>query len=246
MSIDVVLLDIEGCLTERKGKPIALEPLQVLQKAQSNVPFALCTGRPQAYAEAMIQILGLKAFQIPSIIENGCYLFDPAAHKLIPHPNIKGVEKGFLNLKKMLRAHMPEGKIEPGKELCISLIPTSDTEVERLYEKVRALVCAMPQVSDQITLAYSNSAVDITPRGIDKGRGAVFLCEYLDTWPDRILAIGDANNDRSVLSFASHVGCPSNATQEIKDLVSAKGGHVAKNSCCDGVIEILRYFEIIS
>jgi hydroxymethylpyrimidine pyrophosphatase-like HAD family hydrolase len=57
-----VLIDIEGCLTIRKGKSITPEILMQFirfQSMQKLIPIALCTGRPQPYVEATLQTLGL-------------------------------------------------------------------------------------------------------------------------------------------------------------------------------------------
>ncbi|MBI4120781.1 MAG: HAD family phosphatase [Parcubacteria group bacterium] len=240
---ELALLDIEGCLTVRKGEPIPIDELLYLIDTISFVPLALCTGRPQPYAEAMIQLLGEKAFRKPSIVENGCFLYDPMADRLIPHPKIDAeVKRTFRAIKEHLEEKFPEVGIEPCKEVCLSLMPPKSVSVESLFEQVRV---GMGDFEDEIFLAHSNSAVDITPKGIDKGAGVRFLCEYLGISPESVVAIGDSNGDLPALRIAGRIGCPGNATPAVKELVTKKRGHVAGRMYAQGTTDVLKHFGII-
>lgn len=243
MSHEIVVIDIEGCLTIKKGAPLPLMELYALQKAKASVPFALCTGRPQPYAEAIIQILGPNAFLRPSIVENGCFLYDPRKETLFPHPLIKGLGESFREIRRFLEVRCPEAPVEPGKELCISLTLMEGERIEELFQKVQGL---LESFREKISIAHSNSAVDITPKGIDKGAGMLFLCKHTGIPWENVIAIGDSNNDIPVLSLAGYSACPSNSKGEVIDLVREKGGYVAKAAYAEGVTEILRHYRVIS
>lgn len=243
MKILLVTLDIEGCLTINKGVALPLQALDRLQKAKATAPFVLSTGRPQPYAELMIQILGPKASVYPSVVENGCFLYDSQKEIMFPHPLVtKGIIEDFDGIRGILEECFPESPVQPGKELCISLTPHKKIGVEDLFQSVQR---ALEIYKKKIFISHSNSAVDITPKGIDKGTGLLFLCKHIGISPGSVLAIGDSNNDMQVLSLAGYVGCPSNSKNEVIDLVRKKGGYVAKTAYTDGVIEILRHYRLI-
>jgi hypothetical protein len=186
------------------------------------------------------------------LVENGCFLYDQTADHLIPNPLLTTERRmSFRAMRERIESVIPQGtNIEPGKEVCVSLNPPEGMTIFDLYE----LVCDTLQeflLGGEIEILYSNSAVDIIPRGINKGSGIVFLCEYLRTnnfgeiSPENILYIGDSNNDIPGLKFAGFAGCPDNASAQVKALVRERGGYVASRPFMEGVLEILLHFEVI-
>lgn|SRR3989338_5793808 len=243
MEISIVSFDIDGCLTVNKGVALPLQTLDRLQKARATVPFVLSTGRSQPYAELMIQILGPKASVYPSVVENGCFLYDSQEEIMFPHPLVtKRIIGDFHEIRRVLEECFPKSPVQQGKELCISLTPHKKIRVEDLFQSVQK---ELEIYKEKVFISHSNSAVDITPWGIDKGAGLLFLCEHIGISPGNVLAIGDSNNDMQVLSLAGYVGCPSNSKDEVIDLVRKKGGYVAKTAHTGGVIEILQHYHII-
>lgn len=61
----------------------------------------------------------------------------------------------------------------------------------------------------------------------------------------KVIAIGDGDNDLGMLDqqYASHIACPSNATEMVKQQVHAQGGYQAKGEASLGVHEALSYFS---
>jgi hydroxymethylpyrimidine pyrophosphatase-like HAD family hydrolase len=224
-----------------------MAPLQTIRSSIARVPYALCTGRPQPYVELMTQLLGENAFSMPSIVESGCYLYDPKRNRMIPDAIVEESFERFQVIRETVRAKMKTYgvSIEPGKELCISLIPAGVVTVESLFVSIGKILNVLG-VRDEVFLAHSNSAVDITPLGIDKGSGVRLLSQYTGISSARMLAIGDANNDLPALHAVGHVACPANASDDVKQLVRNRGGFVAAAPYGDGVVEILRFHQIIA
>ena len=57
--------------------------------------------------------------------------------------------------------------------------------------------------SIDLNVTHSASAVDITPKGIDKFSGLQFLLEKLQLYPEDVAAIGDTKGDISFLKCST-------------------------------------------
>lgn len=77
-------------------------------------------------------------------------------------------------------------------------------------------------------------------RGVDKGRGVVELCKYLDVPMDRVAAFGDAYNDTEMLQAAGHAVVVENALEEVKQFAQ----EICPPNSEDGVAQTLeRWLE---
>lgn len=241
MSTDIrlIALDIDGCLIG-PDEELGFSALEVLRHATADTPIALCTGRSGAYTDRFLQMLGLSP--VPSIVENGCFLYD-SSKALISHPKLPKDLDLFENIRDLIRNELPEVFIELDKRVCISLHRPSGMPIEKLFEKTVLLLAGF---SDQISITHSSAAVDITPKDINKRAGLEFLSRYTGIAPATILAIGDAKNDLFLLEYAGYAGCPGNSSKEVIDLVKQKSGYTAEAAYTEGVVEILRHFNIVS
>ena len=240
--ISLIVCDIEGCISPGKGRPLDLTPLtqikrhnQCAQKGEA-IPLILCSGRPQPFIEAFAQMLDVTW---PCICENGAFLYDLRTDRLIRHPDItKEHIQDLKELKSLLEFEVQPKiphKIEPGKEICISLNPIAEPEnysakIKKLFEQVSQYV--NPEL---FFITHSASAVDITPKGIDKAAGLHFLSEQMDIPLEQMLGIGDTAGD---LSFLRIVGCsaaPSNANEVVHKEVD----YVSSQPHAYGVFEII-------
>jgi hydroxymethylpyrimidine pyrophosphatase-like HAD family hydrolase len=239
---NLIVCDIEGCLSPAKGERLSLLDLHALQLAllePDALSFVLCTGRPQPFVEAYSQMLGL---QKASVAENGAYLFDPVKDRIILNPLMS--EQQLLDIRYM-KQHLAdlipgvEFRVEPGKEVCISLNPVGNLEnypeeVVTLYERVRN------GLSDKsVFITHSASAVDITPNGIDKGSGVKFLAEYLDMDLSQMLGIGDTQGDMPFLELVGQSAAPANATGVVRQYVD----YVSSHKDAAGVVDIVQHFR---
>ena len=235
----IVFCDIDGCLND--GKHIALDLAalghireQISKLATTGVMFSLCTGRPQPYAEAMAQILGVCT---PFVCEHGAMVFDPKTEQVFPIPG-----KHDLQVMADLRRHLQTivgqentHTFEPGNEFGLCL--TGPGIIEKSYDEIRAIKddyqvrCADFDVS----WTPSNCAVDISPKGISKQTGAAWLLDYIGLEQSATYAIGDSAGDFAVLSFVNHAMCPANAAFEVKDICHT----IAASPTTAGVAELL-------
>lgn len=251
-TIKLIVSDIEGCLTVNKKQPIdtgVLTKIHAYCELARNgkvPPLVVCTGRPQPYAEAILQILDAFFPNFPSIVENGCFLYDPVEDVLIPNPAILGKENDLENIKLFLKKKLIKNnlaKIEPGKELCVSLNPISGMTVKELY--ATTLKMLSPKMRKLVFVTHSSSAVDITPKGVNKASGLEFLSNRTGIAFSAMIGIGDTAGDLPMLEKVGFPTCPGNATEEVMELVKNKGGYIAKAPNTAGVWEIMLHYNLM-
>lgn len=242
--IKLIVSDIEGCLSPGKGFPLDIAALAEIQFHNRNaqkgdqIPLTLCTGRPQPFVEAFCQMLSV---HLPCICENGAFLYDIRKDRTIRHPNIteqhlKALQKLERFLELEVKQKYPHRR-EPGKEICVSLNPDAPLEnyadqIQSLYEHIKPYV-----EQDLFTITHSTSAVDITPKGIDKAAGIQFLSETLNIPVVHILGIGDTTGDLPFLRIVGLAAAPSNAAKAIKEIVQ----FISTKPEAQGVIDIITW-----
>jgi hypothetical protein len=202
------------------------------------IPLTLCTGRPQPFVEAFCQLL---AVHLPCVCENGAFVYDVSKDRMLRHPDISGRHlKALRGLGRLLeteiKAEYPHHR-EPGKEICISLNPDAAPEsyadqIKSLYEHIKPYVDP-----DLFFTTHSASAVDITPKGIDKASGIRFLSELLNLPVERMLGIGDTAGDLSFLQITGLAAAPSNGTEAVKAVVS----FISTQPEAQGVLDIITW-----
>jgi hydroxymethylpyrimidine pyrophosphatase-like HAD family hydrolase len=105
---------------------------------------------------------------------------------------------------------------EPGKTVCISLnvIGSSGLSVKSLHEVIeeRFVEKGLDELMD---ITHSETAVDITPKGVNKRTGLIHLFEACGIDPALVLGVGDTVGDLEWLRYIGIPACPSNATTEL-------------------------------
>jgi hydroxymethylpyrimidine pyrophosphatase-like HAD family hydrolase len=244
-NVRLIVCDAEGCITPpNRGimNPEEIVPIAEYCRAARNdkslPPLVLCTGRQIPYAECVVQMIGAFFPGYPSIVENGAFLYDVANNDILPNSAlplrfIEIVTELHQQVDKLIKKY--GAKKESGKEICISLNPPNDLTIENFYEVVRK---ELDSYADLLEITHSMSAVDITPKGIDKASGVRQLAEITGIAPQKMLGIGDTRGDLPMLNLVGVPACPANATDEVK----AVAQFIATQEGALGVAEILRHF----
>ena len=104
---------------------------------------------------------------------------------------------------------------------------------------------SLPGRPSDFNYQRSNIYLRFCHRSYDKGSSLAELGRLLDMSTDGILAIGDHQNDISMLfgDVASMVACPSNAHPIVKDAVRKAGGHVSKLVAGEGTAEAINLYR---
>lgn len=241
----LILCDIEGCLmpadrSEARPENLAgIASYCAAAKADSSLPpMVFCTGRQAPYAECLGQIIGAVFPGIPSIVENGAFLYDIAENRMIRNPALKGA---FMERRSDLVSKLDGwlekrgGRREPGKEICISLNPPGGNAIEDFCYEVKAFIGVN---AGDYNITHSKSAVDITPAGIDKAAGLDHLISVTGIFAENIIGIGDTAGDLPMLTRVGLPAVPFNASDDVKNIAK----FVSTYSETDGVTDILKRF----
>lgn len=234
-----ILLDIDGCITDGKGKAVDLVALQSLKthihQLQQNkqVSTGLCTGRSALYVEAIAQMLDIQSW---CICENGAYLYHTVTEEVVFHPNVTVESRKHLqSIKQVLTTEAKftdVSKIELGKEVCISLNALGDMEISSLYEFIKNNL----DLTD-LYIAHSTTAVDITPKDINKGSALRLLCQREDIETSDVLGVGDTMGDMSFLELCGQVACPINAIDSIHQMAD----FISQRTSTQGLVDIYKW-----
>lgn len=220
--LQVVVADIDGCLTPGEGRPWNFDVLRYVanlnQRARSGAaPFGvtLCTGRQEPYVEAMLQAID---GHLPAIYENGGGLYFPQAYRFAAHPAITPETLRHLaDIRRVLQDEMIDrglAQIQPGKELSITLYP--GRQKLALVEIADHARTVLGDTLNGFSLYASVSSVEILPPGIDKGAGIEWLAREIDIPLSHFGGIGDAPADLTFLKRTAYSAAPANATVDVQ------------------------------
>ncbi|MCS6772123.1 MAG: HAD family hydrolase [Kiritimatiellae bacterium] len=110
-------------------------------------------------------------------------------------------------------------------------------QAEALFMEVRRVTANIPRVF----VSRNGCWVAVLPEGLGKGPSLSAYAKARGFGPDHILAVGDHQNDLSMLDgrHAGLVGCPADAHPDIREIVLRAGGIVATSAGPEGTLEIL-------
>lgn len=245
--IRLIVCDIEGCLTPGKGKSLNLDALATIRqfnresrKQKIIPPITLCTGRSLPYVEAMMQAID---GYIPAISENGAGLYNPINDDYYINPLITPETiKQMAEAKNIIQEHIInnfKAKFEWGKDFVISINPPHNLLINDFFKIVQD---TLERHSIDVNITHSASAIDITPKGIDKFTGLKFLLEKLQMSQEEIAGIGDTKGDFPVLKNVGFSAAPKNATNEVKQIVN----YVSDYENGDGVVDIIKHCILLN
>jgi HAD superfamily hydrolase (TIGR01484 family) len=242
--VSLAVVDVDGCLTPGEAGDWNWEALQAIHRmnlqARQGLPvpaITLCTGRQEPYVEVLMQAIG---GYLPCIYENGAGLYFPDSYHFAEHPAITAAAREALTTAKktlyyqLIRPGL--GYFQPGKEVSLTLYPRPGTTVERLHQLVAG---ALAPLDDILIIQASVSCVDVTPIGIDKGRGVRWLSERAGISLAHMGGIGDSPSDLKFLELVGYSAAPANAAAEVKRRVDYLSPY--KNG--DGVVDILQHWS---
>lgn len=237
---DLVIADIDGCLSPESSHPFDLDSLAKVRSynesawSRGDRPLiTLCSGRPQPFVEAMCRLIGTA--EVPAVCENGAWLFTPSSNRYELDPDITLAHRAAVHAAEdwCLSTFGPRGvTIQPGKAASVtlyhpdtdflrSLVPTLEAEYARRGWPFRV----------SMTWLYINCDL----RHISKASGLDRLLARARYDRARLAGIGDTLGDKAIADRVGFFACPANAHPAIKE----HAHFVASAPEAQGVLQIL-------
>jgi len=94
---------------------------------------------------------------------------------------------------------------------------------------------AIRELGLELHVVFNLNAVMVLPAGINKGAGTKLALRKLGMSPHEAVAVGDAENDHSLLQLAECAVAVANAVPSLKDIATV----VTRGAAGDGVVELI-------
>lgn len=122
-------------------------------------------------------------------------------------------------------------------------VNSGESEIVKIFiwhsnpEKLEWVRQQLEPWSARATITSSGSHnVEVIPQGVSKWEGLRYFCDKWGVGPEKVMAFGDAENDREALTEAGYSVAMENASEEIKQLAK----YIAPHHNEDGVATFIR------
>lgn len=241
---DLVISDIDGCLTPEKPSPFDTETLlkiathnRTSEETGDGPRITVCTGRPQPYTEAMCRMLGNT--EVPCVAENGVWLYHPGTNAYMLDPAITDEHLEVVhNAEYWMRTeYFSAGfTIQPGKIGSISLYhPDRDCMLAAVPD-IRS-ACEERRWPFRISTTAHYINCDLSH--VSKGTGVRRLLDFVSIPKERTAGIGDTEGDRFIAEAVGYFACPANAEESLK----SRADYVSPYEEARGVLDILGHLK---
>jgi hydroxymethylpyrimidine pyrophosphatase-like HAD family hydrolase len=188
-----VALDLDGTLTTG-GWPPATVLAEIAAMRADGVRVLLVTGR--ILSELGEELPGLVDHFDLVVAENGCVLRTGGAVRLLADP----VDTAVLNRLRSSAVPVRQGDV----------LLATEAEADHVA------LDAIESLALELQLVRNRSALMILPAGVTKGTGLRAALAELELSPHNTLAVGDAENDHSLLAAAGFGVAVANAVESLQ------------------------------
>ena len=105
-------------------------------------------------------------------------------------------------------------------------------------KKIRKIRYELSQVNELEVASSGWNIIELNYKGISKGKGVEILTHYYNLTKDEVMAIGDGENDLSMIEYAGLGVAMGNAT----DLIKEKADYITDTNDHDGVAKVIEKF----
>lgn len=219
--IKLFVLDLDGCVTEPFQTPDwkALSELRRLNEQAEHdetIPaLSICTGRPQPYAEAVAQWLGM---QKPLIFESGAGMWFPkevalAWNPAISETHIQRIEEMRQWMHTQLKNEFPGLTVEFTKHCDAGVLHPDSAVNAKMYEHIVGHTATFGNLFE---VHNTDISVNVLIRGINKGSGLRWLSKQTGIAMQGMAYIGDSSGDLSALEIVGRPFTPRNGIDQAK------------------------------
>lgn len=213
----------------------------VLANSGKLPPLGFCTGREASFILGLCRWLRVRP-NFWSIVESGLILYNPYTEEREYHPLLtKEVRRVFeeinlIRIPRLVEKH-PFLRQYKGKEVNAAIELRDGTAT--LADCERIIRESFRDIIDFLEINRSSIAIDISPRGIDKGAGVTRLAEVTGIPPSEMLLIDDSLGGKPAADKVGSLASPRNASLAFQELVLARGdkGYVSEFEFVEGVVD---------
>lgn len=237
---DLVICDIDGCLSPENSDPIHIEKLAKVARYNEQAKEAgdrplvtVASGRPMPFCEAMCRLLQNNL--LPCIAENGVWLFDPKTNRHEMDPKI---DLNHLEIVHQMQAWVRERyasdgvTLQPGKSASVTLYHPDPNYLKGIINELETEVAAKGWPF-RVSMTWFYINCDLT--FVSKASGISRLLEATGLSKDRVIGIGDTLSDKAIADNVKWFACPANAWDDLK----THADYISPHEEIDGVLDIL-------
>ncbi|MBI2123654.1 MAG: HAD family phosphatase [Candidatus Wildermuthbacteria bacterium] len=252
VDVDDTIVPTDGMIPDHFYEGLsALHDIVVQANIGTSAPIVFSTGRDRNYVEACAFFVGLPRFWC--VIESGVALFNPFTKEIMLNPALTPqVQAAFVQIRKermpKIMERFPQLFEYPGNQIQLTLERKHGVRepIDNFYAAVRGELADFEE-QGLLTVRSSKIAIDISPVGsdgapLDKASGVRFLGQQTGIDPAKMLGIGDSRGDLPMFRTVGMVGCPTDASEECRQLVKERGGHLSEFRYASGVVDVIRHF----
>lgn len=268
MSIKLVAIDIDGTLLNSQHE-ITPEVFSAIQDAKkAGVKIVIATGRPISGVRSILEELQLTEQGDYVITFNGGLVQDTSTGEdiiktTLTYDDYMEIELAARKLNLPMHASTKEGMYTANRNIGKYTIYESmlvnspvfyrtpeemmDKEIIKIMmvEEAEILDAAIPQLPKHLTETYNvaKSApfyLEITPKTVNKGEAIIQLAKQLNIPIEQTMAIGDQENDRSMLEVVGNPVVMENGNPELKKIAK----YITKSNDESGVAHAIRQWVL--
>ncbi len=214
MRFDALATDYDGTLAH-DGRIDATTVAALERFRSAGHKLLLVTGR--VLPELLQVCHRLDLFDL-AVIENGAVLYWPDGHRT-----------------RVLAPPPPPSFAEELRRRGVEPLGTGEVIVATFQPHLETVAAAIRDVGLPLEVILNKDAVMVLPRGVDKASGLAAALAELGLTADRVVAVGDAENDFTFLKMCGLSVAVANALPELKVAV----GHVTRGRRGEGVAELI-------
>ena len=246
-NIKVIAIDVDGTLLNSKKELTPKVKNAILKAKQAGIKIVIATGRPLSGVKEILTELGLANQKDQYVVCFGGGVVETTAGKVLfekrlTYDNYLDLETISLKLGLHFHASAPDriytadrdiGEYTlyeanlvnlgisyrtPAEMKDIPIIKCMYVDQQDLLDRKIADHQPFAHLDDEITFTKTAPFYyEANPKGVSKGDALKFLCQKLDLSSENLMAIGDEENDLSMIKFAGIGVAMGNAVPAVKE-----------------------------
>ena len=264
-NIKIIAIDVDGTLLNSKKELTLKVKNTILKAKRAGIKIVIATGRPLSGVEKILTELGLNDQEDQYVVCFGGGVVETTAgdvlfEKKLTYDNYLDLETISLKLGLHFHASAPDriytadrdigdytlyeanlvnlgiSYRTPAEMKDIPIIKCMYVDRQDLLDQKIADHRPFAHLDDEITFTKTAPFYyEANPKGVSKGNALKFLCHKLNLSSENLMAIGDEENDLSMIKFAGIGVAMGNAVPAVKEAAQ----RVTSDCDHDGVAEAI-------